>query len=348
MPANTLVYNGRGVEFPRAITAPEFSRRTILDHDAFQFVELWLRRGKQDEALFYWTQARSFFEASRVLDATASPLTSYYCMLNATKTLLKVKGITTNESHGVSGEAVSSRVRLANEESSIKRSGVLAGLSQYLKEPESNSTHSLDDILSNLPFIHRAYALTRNKTAELFVRIHAPTYVRHPTENRVWFSAEVRGHEADRRVLRWMPRHFEIDEGHSDRTVIRMKKRVKWFPRQGADSPTKDAAIARLRTHHQKLRLDIVSISANQRLWYIKRRLSTFNILHRYGLTLMLMAMHRLSELARYDPKGLSRHLSGKENWLLNEFVSLAPSQFIDEISSEITGLDFRIPGVRR
>lgn len=348
MSNKTLIYSGREVEFPRAITRPALNKKSVLDHDAFQFVELWLRREKHVEALFYWTQARSFYNASRILEGTASPLTSYYCMLNATKTLLAVKGVKATERHGVSGESVRSRTRLSNEESSIKNSGILSELSRYLGEQEPKSTHSLEDIFSNLPFIHRAYALTRNKDTELFIRIHEPRYVRHPSLDRVWLVADVFGHDSDKRVLRWMPSTFEIDEGHSDKRVIRVKQRVRWFPRRGATSTIKEAAVARLQTYHKKLRLDVVSISADEDLWYLKRRVSSYTVINRYGLTLMMMAMHRLSELARYDPKGLSRHLNGRENWLLNEFLSLSPAQFIDEISSEITGLEFRIPGVRR
>lgn len=221
-------------------------------------------------------------------------------------------------------------------------------MSKYLDETEADNTHSLDDILSNLPFIHRAYSLTRNKDSELFIRIQRPRYVHHPTTDKVWFTAEVVGRQADRRVLRWIPPHFEIDEGYTEQRVIRSTHRVKWFPKRGADNAAKSAAIARLRTRHRKLRLDIVPISASEELWYLKRKLAGYKIIDRYGLTLIMMAMHRLSELARYDPKGLSRHLNGKENWLLNEFLRLAPAQFVDEISSEITGLEFRMPGVRR
>ena len=67
----------------------------------------------------------------------------------------------------------------------------------------------------------------------------------------------------------------------------------------------------------------------------------------RYGLTLMMAAMHRLSELSRYDPAGLIKYLEGKENWLLTEFIELAAMQFIDEIVCEITSLEFGNPGIR-
>ena len=55
--------------------------------------------------------------------------------------------------------------------------------------------------------------------------------------------------------------------------------------------------------------------------------------------------MHRLSGLARYDPMRLARHFDCQHNWLLSEFIATARSQFIDEISYEITGQEFMIPG---
>jgi len=43
----------------------------------------------------------------------------------------------------------------------------------------------------------------------------------------------------------------------------------------------------------------------------------------------------------------LDSFLSGQKNWLLTEFIQMVPSQFIDEISSEITGYQVMIPNVR-
>lgn len=347
MAADVLRFLNREVYFQKAITAPEIGTKSVLARDAFQFVELWLRRNGQKEALFYWIQARSFYIATRGLTSVSSPLTSYYCMLNAVKALLIVNRISYSEYHGVSGEAVASRKSLENEMSEIHNAGVLAELSKHLSEPETQKTHSLEDILANLPFIYRAYTLTRRQKSELFIAISNVAYVRHPTEDRIWLAAEVSGLEADRRVLRFIPDNFEIDEGISDRRVLRRKARVSWFPKQGASKDEKDRAVGRLREYHRKLRIDVVSISAPTGLWYLKRRIASIPAINRYGLTLMMMAMHRLSELARYDPRGLSAHLAGASNWLLTEFIELAPSQFIDEIACEITGLEFRMPGVR-
>ena len=61
-------------------------------------------------------------------------------------------------------------------------------------------------------------------------------------------------------------------------------------------------------------------------------------------LVLIFAAMHRLSELSRYDPVAFSGHLNVNHNWLLSEFIRTAPNQFIYGMASEITGLEFIKP----
>ncbi|CAO4176042.1 YaaC family protein [Methylorubrum populi] len=348
MPAAPLIYSNREVYFQKAITAPRISQKTVLAKDSFQFVELWLARNRHNEALVFWEQARNFFVASQQLPTNSSPLTSYYCMLNAVKALLKVKNVQYTEAHGVSGDFISSRRNFATEQSEIKGGGILAALSAYLKEPETNKTHTLQDIFGNLPYIHRAFSLTYKDKSELFIALENPAYVRHPSQNKVWFAATVVGLDADRRVLRYIPEDFQIDEGITDKRVLRRKQRVDWMPKQNVADDDRNRAIARLCTYHRKIRLDVVPIYAANTIWYMKRRIAGIPTIDRYGLTLAITAMHRLSELARYDPKGLSAHISGPANWLLTEFIELSPSQFIDEIACEMTGLEFRMPGVRR
>ncbi len=57
--------------------------------------------------------------------------------------------------------------------------------------------------------------------------------------------------------------------------------------------------------------------------------------------------MHRLSELARYQPLCLVGHFNLPQNWLLTEFLQGAPMEFIDLISCEITNQNFMKPAVR-
>jgi len=36
---------------------------------------------------------------------------------------------------------------------------------------------------------------------------------------------------------------------------------------------------------------------------------------------------------------------SRQHNWLITEFIEAAPPQFIDEVSAEMTGEEFMVPG---
>jgi hypothetical protein len=51
--------------------------------------------------------------------------------------------------------------------------------------------------------------------------------------------------------------------------------------------------------------------------------------------------------MERYHPDVLSRYLETNENWLITEFLQNSVMQFIDEISSEITGQNIYPPGFR-
>jgi YaaC-like Protein len=86
-------------------------------------------------------------------------------------------------------------------------------------------------------------------------------------------------------------------------------------------------------------------IAGPQRLWYLKRGGNIQGIVSRSSMTMTFAAMHKLSELARYTPERLARHFECHHNWLLSEFIASAPAQFIDEISAEMTGQEFMMPG---
>jgi hypothetical protein len=345
VPASELRIANRTAYFRKAICSPDFESERVLARDVFQFGALWLARECKD-ALPFWEQARTYYDASKTLPAQSSPLTSYYCFLNATKALLTVKGVPFSDHHGVSGDFSASKRALKNEKISFKGGGVIAALSRYLQEPEKNTEHNLQQVLSNLPFIHRAYRYTYQSHPELFIPIRSVVYRKHPTADLIWVTADIEGKFADDRSLRTLPSEFERDAGYTDRCVVRTKNRVKWF-KKGESKEDRRASFDRLSSYHRKVRHNLLFISAAPDLWYLKRSIANAHVIDRYSMTLIAAAMHRLSELSRYDPKGLSRYLEGKENWLLTEFIELAPSQFMDELVCEMTSLEFAFPGIR-
>jgi hypothetical protein len=266
--------------------------------------------------------------------------------LNATKALLTVKGIDFSDYHGVSGKFdPESKRALRNEIVAFKGGGILPALSKLLEEEEENDEHSLVEILSNLPFIHRAFRYTFRSHPELFIPIRNLAY-RRGADDYIWISASIEGRFADGRSLATLPSQFEVDNGYKDQCVIRTRRKIRWCGNR-VSKEEKTQARDRLFTYHRKLRQHLVYISASPDLWYIKRQMAGGTSIRRYGLTLIIAAMHRLSELSRYDPAGLRRYLEGKENWLLNEFIELAPMQFLDELVCEMTSLEFGFPGIR-
>jgi len=228
MPAPELQIGNRTAYFRKAIRTPNFNSERVLARDAFQFAELWLKR-ECPEALPFWDQAQSYYAASRHLPAQSSPLTSYYCFLNAAKALLKVKKVKFSERHGVAGafDPLSKRA-LRNEIITFRGGGILPALSQYLEEEETEAEHTLTAILSNLPFIHRAYRYTFRSHPELFFPLRGLAY-RKGNDDYVWVTARIEGRFADGRSLSTLPEQFEVDAGYTNECVIRTRRRVRWY-----------------------------------------------------------------------------------------------------------------------
>ena len=345
MPAPALKIANRPYYFRKSISTPSFGTERVLARDAFEFALLWLKRNCKD-AVPYWEQARAYYLASGYLPVESSPLTSYYCFLNAAKALLIVKGEKFTDRHGVSGDFESSKRALVNEQINFQGSGVIAALSKYLKEDATTTVYNLKDVLSNLPFIHRAFRHTFTSHPELFIPVRNLVYRKHPTDDYVWLTGDIQGRFADGRTIRTLPNGLEQDNGYKDGCVVRTRRRVRWYGRRANDEEKKQA-LSRLLAYHRKWRQHFSYISASPDLWYVKRSMSGASVINRYNLTLIIAGMHRLSELSRYDPYGLKQYFEGKENWLLTEFIELSPIQFVDELVCEMTSLEFSLPGVR-
>lgn len=344
MSAIPITVDSKILRLRKPILSPDFESKTVLVGDTWDYVHLWLDREGMQDALFYWDQARSFYNATLSLDKTSAPLTAYYSFLNATKALLTVKARTFSESHGVIGESTGTKTSLSSEIVTFKPGGILAALCNYLGETSNNEDYSLKDLLYNLPYIHRAFHLSFVGHADLFFPVTEPIYVRRKRSSEAWFQFEVtdRQHK-DKHFLNILPDGFEKDKGIADRFVVRLRRRFRW--EWGAYD--RQVNLNRLTNYHRRVRKHLHYIHGPRCLWYVKRAAGRSGYIDRNPLTLAFAAMHRLSELSRYEPFLLQRHFGSQHNWLLSEFLSTSPDQFIDQISSEITSQDFMIPGRR-
>lgn len=339
MSTSPLLINGRPARLHGSLGSPDFGALRVLCSDPFDFVALWLRRKKQKHACVYWEQARQFYNAAIALPNTSSPLPFYYAFLNATKALLSAHSHPFSEMHGVDGSPEGGRASLANEIIHFKSRGVLAALANYLGEPTNAETDAtLKHVLWHMPFIHRAYCLTFASAQELFIPLRDVGFVRKDRSSSAWVQATI-----DRRYVNAATRDsigsdFELYKEPTGIYTLRHKRRFKWNGRELGDS------LRRLSTYHRKVRARIVPIYASENRWYLRKVSDKQPLLSNSRLFLIYAAMHRLSELSRYDPVGLRNHFTAQHNWLLSEFIRSAPGQFIYGIASEITGLEFIRP----
>lgn len=332
------------VRFTRATISPDFAEKRVIASSPWEFVSLWLKQQNKNDARIYWEQAKSFFDSARDLPVESAPLPLYYCFLNATKALLEANGIAYTAYHGVTGldlrSQVNGRIRIDNEGIKIKNGGFLPSVILHLGETETQKQYNLGEILSNLAFIHRSVAMSYSRS-ELFLSIKNPRYVMDGA-GQALFRAELSPEHSHGQTLRTIPTAFTAISSEGTTRI----ESVATFPWSGARRPT-PADISALKVFHKNIRLDVNYISSATPLWYVKRNLSTYKIVRRYNITLMLMAMHRMSEIARYKPIELLHMLKGNRNWIIYEFVKSARNQFIDEIAGEITGYEISPAGVR-
>lgn len=300
---------------------------------------MWLRTKKEKEALFFWQQAKSFFFASQNLPNTSKPLTSYYCFLNAVKTLLLVKNIHFHEKHGVSGKR-NGQISFNNEIVSFKNSGILPSLQEYFGEPRLTEDFTIKKLLQNLVFIHRVYNMTYSSSPELFIPLKNVQFVKAKrarlqgsAERDFWLSAKFDTDIVDGNLINSLPSTFEYIDNY-----IRSKKRFKWINNDPKNINNKNELIEANKFFRKK----IVYIKGLKTHWYLRKDIAN-SITNKSMPTIVFAIMHRLSELSRYSPDILAKYLESKHNWILAEFLDTSIHQFIDQISSEITGYDFQI-----
>jgi uncharacterized protein (UPF0332 family) len=339
-----LRLNRRDVTPRKAIVAPDFGNRTVLTNTPWTFVSLWLKRNKKSEAQFYWDQAQQFYKASVGLPLQSAPLLLYYSYMNAAKALLSAKGISFSPYHGVKVHNVrgpNSKISLSNEGLRINTNGIVPSLTTYFGETETTRDYTMKELLFNSVFVHRTYCLTFRSQQEMFVPLRACKYMFDSTHGVVYLS----GQFAPDIVRNITPTSLPPIFAWIDRKQRTFKSvdEITWT-KNGRGRQTEMAALKSL---HAKLRFDIHYINGIQPLWYLKLLTKGPKRVARRGPTITLCAMHRLSELCRYRPNELSSYLDGQQNWLLSEFISMSPEQYLDEMACEITDQQFLAPNVR-
>ncbi|ROQ21042.1 YaaC-like protein [Marinimicrobium koreense] len=338
-----IIINSKKVSPHKAYVGPKFNEKTILVESHFEFIEMWLQRNGNEDSRIYWDQAKNFYHAAANTDVTSKPLVAYYCMLNASKSLLALKGVGVSPYHGLAGSPAANKAMLVNELIEVKANGVFVALSNYFGASLAGKKVNLKDVLYNIPYIHRAFTTTHPGMQDLFIPISDPHFVRNMKSDESWFCATVRDSQYQKENIFKKQRGWEIDASEHG-FVIRRNKRFSWSTKRGT---SKSDRINELKDYHSKIRRDIKYIHSHQRLWYYKRNDRGGSVLPWPTPSLIYMGMHRLSELCRYEPSRLARHFKAQHNWLLTEFINHSLSNFVDQIACEICGLELMSPKIR-
>lgn len=326
----------------KASQHPDLTTRNVLTSSHWDFVELWLKRHQKENALFYWNQAKVFNRASIGLPSQSAPLLHYYSFMNATKALLSSRDVEFNPRHGVSPDKSVSDDDLENTGVKIAMQGIAHSLLEYTNDSESRRVFKLRDLFYNLPCIHRTYCLTYQIEDDLFLPIKNAQFVHDTSTNKAYFIATLSKDFSYDSIANKLPECFTL-KCEGGEYIIVSTYSIDYSGSENYPGNELDD----LSALHNEIRKNLFYINGAETLWYVKGRSEQSRQIALSPLTLTLVAMHRLSELSRYNPLKLNEFLGSHENWLLSEFIQQSPSQFIDEISSEITGHQFLIPNIR-
>lgn len=178
-----ICISSKSCELMKSVNKPKYGSKTILTDSCWEYVSLFLKRQSiagASDALFYWEQAHSFYLASKALPDSACPLTSYYCILNAAKALLRYKGIDDIKlkNHGISSvRNDSKKTNLKEACTAVKGAGVLPELARYYGFNMKTGQYSMAELFYNIPCVHRAYCITFSKP-KIFVPIFKLMFVK--------------------------------------------------------------------------------------------------------------------------------------------------------------------------
>lgn len=341
-----LTYSNHPVSLKTTFKTPDMRGRTVLVENRWDYVRHFINslpRGKRkdnEQILFFWNQAEEFYKSSLNLSPVSAPLPLYYSYLNAIKALLIYKnGKIDHEYHGISGRSIDNdNCLLTNEYVKFVSKGICPEFLSYLGDSRPNNEYDIDHLLFNLVFLHRAYVTSHNvkKSDELFLPLTEVRFERKPNKHLTLVSKIDLKYSDSRILSNFKSPKVQIWNKNND-FMLTWKNGPTLRDKRAINNDDMKAFHNKLRRHYQE-----ISAGSNSR-WYFKN-FQNSKAIDLNPLVITLIVMHRLSELSRYNPGKLSKYLASDQSWLLSEFISLSPFQFINGISSEITSQQLGIP----
>ena len=294
-------------------------------------------------------QAFDFFEAAQNPNISSKPLLFYYSFLNLAKVTLLIQGIPlpAKLSHGISEVEINRNTRTQTRHHKVRVPGIAHNHSQLFPEflkilggnasshPEVRIIH----LLAQIPAIHRTY-VTVTRRSPNFLPVH---HVRVLTERgRVWARFALRRGDRDVQIV--LPRLKADSDFSPILTQVRATDPEEyWFETDDVRGARRgmDRGIARLAASIRRLGLATILTRQGYKLY-----------LHQaddYEPMPQLAAIYALffylGSITRYHPHLFDRIFDGGYAWLVGEFVSTCPKQFVFTLASELAEVDVVMPG---
>lgn len=377
-------YKGKKLQLHKSYTNPRFESNTVLTDDIYTYIDFYFASHKESMKYknpavskpkygnemqyhysFYWKQSMNFYYAAKKLPIEATPLLSYYSMLNAVKAYLAFKCDYIEDfvehflGHGLFEKIDAS----ANDLNTIMVARKIKGVYPlFAKMMDSNfdtiwpngqsNAFTLKQLLYNLAFIHRAFITTYTtprgaKIPELFIPLENNSVPCYHKGNDFNLYLQI---ELEKIFFGISANSIPVQYSTSMSPLLTIKNGAPFIlvSANGARRNTTDSLSTDFRNLNSELRKEFQYIRSSKRLWYLKRtNLQGQDIINLNSMSLIMAAMHRISEIARYKPEQLAHLMKSKENWLMHEFLTLALDQFIDELAAEITGQDIMCTGMK-
>lgn len=342
----------------KTYTMPKLQSHTVLTDDAFSYVDFFFKKhpkklkdisGKElkQNHIFYWKQATNFYNAAKILPIESAPLPMYYSMLNAMKAYILYCSDDTScalsnlNRHGLNeynGSENNEKKDLSKIYVKKCNQGVFTCFSKMI-DPDidekwlQSSYLSVKELMSNLSFIYNSYIATYDlkRKDECFVPLKSGSVpdFRYCSDRKIHLVAEIQ------------KSYFKSDATSIPIEVARSLDNYFIYSSENPFNLISKETFKKgeIRSVYSKYRKMFSFISSEKKLWYINEK-ELLNDKSIPSILAIVAITHRFSEIVRYKPEEMEQLLSGKENWLIHEFLSLALDQFIDEISCEITKHD--------
>lgn len=323
--------------FTRNTNIVSISNDKTIISDIWSFWDYLIKKNNRDKAFLFslLQQAKNFYEVAEKSEMKSKPLLYYYSFLNFSKILIHLEqsnSISQSYNHGI-GERnnrsfvhseidiyMSGVTRRGNNKSvAYELMSILGDDISPFSTANNKLTLNLKKLLSHCVGVHRAYSQIYNEK-EHFHKITKETI--YKSGRNMYFEAIVQCTEEERQHL--------ISLGYS----IDVNNKIIW-------RITKPSYHTRINDYYnlsQEIR--------NSGIWYFIGNHGytlyiSSNSTYRYSPEMIIYhMMFYLGSITRYHPYLFDKIFSDKEQWLMSEFLTTQPKQYLYLATAKFLGQD--------